>query len=201
MSHAHMRRRIAAAGVVAAALASVVGCGSQSGAIGLPSGSGASPTPSSASSTPSPTGTAAEAAKAAQQALTAYRAAFADWTAVESVANKADYQNPQLANHLTGAALSSVTSAVYINTNVKGGVTHGQPVLLDPTVGAMTPAGDPTQVVVTDCVSTQNWLLFTTDGRLYNDVPGGRDKTQAVVTYAAGTWKVSQLVIQTNGSC
>lgn len=201
MSHARMRRRVAAAGVFAAALTSVAACSSQGGATALPSGSGTFPAPSSASSTPSPTGTSAETAKVTQQALTAYRAAFADWTAVESVAGKADYQNPRLADHMTGQALQQATGTVYVDTNVDQAVSKGSPVL-HPTVGELIPTNNPTQVVVNDCIDTSSWLLWTSDDkRLYNDTPGGRRQTQSLVIYADGAWKVSQMYMQQVGSC
>lgn len=129
-----------------------------------------------------------------------YRAAFADWVTVVSVPSKSDYQNPVLADHMAGQALSSVTSQVYVDTNVKGAVSKGSPVL-HPTAGETVPTNDPTQVVVNDCVDTSNWLLYTPDGHLYNNVPGGREKTQALVALSEGTWKVTQLYMQPVGTC
>ncbi|MBR7827826.1 hypothetical protein KDK95_16015 [Actinospica sp. MGRD01-02] len=202
MIHVRSRRCVAAAFLASAIIASVAACGSQGGASSLPTSPEGSTTPPAASGAPSPTGTAALASSlAATKALAAYRGAFADWTAVEAIPNKADYQNPQLANHLTGAALSYVTGAVYVNTNVDGAVAHGKPVLLNPTVSQAVPASNPTQVVINDCVQTNAWLLYTTDGHLYNNVPGGREKTQALVTLNGGTWKVSKLVMEVVGTC
>jgi predicted small lipoprotein YifL len=203
MIHVRMRRRAAVGLGAAVLLASVAACGGQSGPAALPSASADSATTTAPPSTaaPSVSGTSAQAAAAVQQALAAYRAAFADWTAVEAIPSKADYQNPQLADHLTGAAFSYVTGAVYVNTNVDGAVAHGKPVLLNPTVGQMVPASKPTQVLINDCVQTDAWLLYTTDGHLFNNVPGGREKTQALVTLSGGAWKVSKLVMEVVGTC
>lgn len=197
MTHVRLRRGAAAGFTAATLLASVAACGGQSGPAALPAASGGTTT-TAASASPS---SSSQATAAVKQALAAYRAAFADWASVEAISSKADYQNPRLADHLTGAALSYVTGAVYVNTNVKAGVTHGQPVLLHPIADHVIPANDPTQVVVNDCVQTDSWLLYTTDGHLYNKVPGGREKTQALVVESSGTWKVSQLVVEIVGTC
>jgi hypothetical protein len=101
---------------------------------------------------------------------------------------------------MSGQALSTVTNAVYVDTDVKGAVAKGAPIL-HPTVGKLVPANDPTQVVVNDCVDTSNWLLYTPDGHLYNNAPGGREKTQALVAYSGGAWKVTQLYLQPVGTC
>jgi hypothetical protein len=194
----HVRMRHAAIGLGAAALlASVGACGGRSGPAALPAVSGGA-----ASAPPvAPSASSASPQAAAQHALAAYRAAFADWAAVEAVPGKADYQSPRLADHLTGAALSYVTGAVYVNTNVDGAVAHGEPVLLNPTVGQSIPASNPTQVLINDCVQTNAWLLYTADGHLYNNVPGGREKTQALATLSGGTWRVSKLVMEVDGTC
>src|SRR5579862_9494096 len=145
MFHVCVRRPVAAVGVLVA-LTSVAACGAQGAAGALPtaSESAAGHVLSPAASSPSSTGTAAPAV---QQALAAYRAAFADWVAVESVPSKSDYQSPVLAHHMAGQALSSATESIYVNTSVKGAVSKGVPVL-HPAIGELVPAGSPTQVVV-----------------------------------------------------
>lgn len=202
MTHARIRRRVAAA-VLAAVAAPVAACGGHGGAAALPAGSTAVVTSPSATSSSSPSATAAsdQAGEAARQALAAYRAAFADWAAVSAVPNTADYQSPRLADHLSGQALETVTGSVYVNTNVDQAISKGAPVL-HPSVGEVVPANDPNQVVVDDCVDTTSWLLWTSDGKhLFNDVPGGNRKTQSLVTYADGAWKVSQMYMQKVGTC
>ena len=202
MVHVRMRRRAAVGVCSAVLLASVAACGSQSGPAALPSVPGTASTATAMSTaSPSTSGTSPQAAAAVQQALAAYRAAFADWVAVTSVASKADYQNPRLDDHMTGQALSQASSTIYVNTNVDQTVSKGAPVL-HPTVGELIPANDPTQVVVNDCVDTSSWLLWTSDGKhLYNNTPGGRRKTQSLVVYADGSWKVSQMYMQNVGTC
>lgn len=200
-----MRRRAAASAAVVAMLASAAACGSQSAGTGALANPTGLPTPTSVASgsaalSPSATGTSAQAAEAAAHALDAYRGAFAAWVAVASVPSKADYQNPVLAEHMSGQALSSVTGQVFIDTSTEGGVSHGNPVL-HPTIGELIPADAPTQVVVADCVDTSSWLLYTPDGRPYDDIPGGHDKTQALMVLANGVWKLDQLYMQHPGTC
>lgn len=198
-----VRMRHAAVGLgVIALLASATACGSQSGPSELPTASsGGATTAPLGSAAPSASGMSSQAAAAQQQALAAYRAAFADWTAVTSVASRADYQNPRLADHMTGQALSQASSTIYVDTNVDQAVSKGAPVL-HPTMGELIPANNPTQVVVNDCVDTSSWLMWTSDGKhLYNSTPGGRRKTQSLVAYAGGVWKVSQMYMQNVGTC
>lgn len=200
MSRARVGRQGAAVGALVVALASVAACGSGGGAGALPAASGGAAAAASSPAASSPSATGASASAAAQ-ALAVYRAAFADWVAVESVPSKSDYQNPVLAHHMSGQALSSATESIYVNTSVKGAVSKGVPVL-NPAIGELVPAGSPTQVVVNDCVDTSSWLLWTADGKhLFNDVPGGRQKTQALIALVGGTWKMTQLHMQKIGTC
>ncbi|HEV2637208.1 MAG TPA: hypothetical protein VGX23_18790 [Actinocrinis sp.] len=196
--------RAAASVVVVAVLASVAACGSQGTGVGAQSVKGSSmpaaASSASGTSSPSAAGTSAQAAEAVQQALAAYRGAFAAWVSVASVASKSDYQSPVLAEHMSGQALSSVTGQVFIDTSTDGAVSRGAPVL-HPTVGELVPADSPAQVVVNDCVDTSSWLLYTPDGRPYDDIPGGHDKTQALMVLADGVWKLDQLYMQDPGTC
>lgn len=128
--------------------------------------------------------------------MAAYRAMYADWVAAAATA---DYQDPALARHASGSALSKITRALYVDKS-EGTVGKGEPVIR-PTPAQAIPADDPTQVVVDDCFDDSNWLQYTTDGHLYNNVPGGRHKTQALVVKANGTWKVDQLAVQAVGTC
>jgi hypothetical protein len=196
------RRGPAAAIIAAAVLTSVTACGGQGRSSALPSNSAGSMAPVAGlgASATALDGTA-DQAPAVQRALAAYRAAFADWAAISAVPNKSDYQNPQLADHMSGQALEAVTGSIYVNTDVDQAISKGAPVL-HPTVAELVPANGPTEVVVNDCVDTSSWLLWTSDGKhLYNDTPGGNRKTQSLVTDVDGVWKVSEMLMQKVGTC
>lgn len=104
-----------------------------------------------------------------------------------------------LLNHLSGQALSYVSGALRVH-QVQGSVTKGEPVLR-PTVAQLIPPDDPTQVVINSQTDDSNWLQYTTDGHLYNDVPGGCHQSQALVVKKDGVWKVDQLAVNRTGTC
>lgn len=201
-----LRNRALAATAAAGMILSAAACGSSSGkSSAQPTPSNAhvasgSDSPSSSASGTAPSGSAGSPTgspdSAAQAAVASYRAAFVDW---QTAGATSDYQSPVLADHMSGDALSFVTRTMYIN-KTKGAVTKGRPEL-SPTVGQMVPANAPTQIVINDCIREQSWLLYTTDGHLFDNVPGGNHKSQALVKYSAGAWKVDQLLIQPVGTC
>lgn len=201
---AGIRNRLAAASVAAGVVISSAACGgggtsdAKSPSASSPSGADltAALSPSTSAASTSPSSSSTQAGQAGQDALAAYHAAFADWVAAAATSN---YQDPVLAHHMSGQALSYVTRSMYINLT-KGAVSKGAPVL-NPTVGQLVPANDPTEVVVNDKMSDSSWLLYTTDGHLFNDVPGGCHQTQALVVKKDGVWKVDQFAINKTGTC
>jgi hypothetical protein len=169
--------------------------GALSGASGSTPTSGASV---SSSSTPAPSssGSSAQVTQASQDALAAYRAAYADWV---DAAKTSNYQDLALEHHMSGQALSYVSGSLRVH-QVQGSVAKGEPVLR-PTVGQMLPAADPTEVVINSKVDDSNWLAYTSDGRLYDNTPGGCHQSQALVVKKDGVWKVDQLAINQVGTC
>ena len=101
-----------------------------------------------------------------------------------SAARTADYQDPVLADHATGAALSTLVQGLY-SYRQQGLVIMGTPVT-HPTVTSVTPATDTTQVNVSDCFDDTHWLAYKATGGLENNVPGGHRKISAVVTTSTG---------------
>jgi hypothetical protein len=180
-------------------LVAAAGCSSAAGS----KPSSASPSTSaggasaSASASVSSAGSAEASSPQAQAALAAYRAMIADWVAAGLTAN---YQDPALAHHMSGSALSQVTRHLYVE-KTEGAVVRGTPQLSDVTFGQMVPASNPTEVVINSCFSDESWLEYTTDGHLYNNVPGGRHKTQVLVVEQSGDWKVDQLAMNAVGTC
>lgn len=197
--------RAVAALLAAGVIVSAAGCGGSGGkgaAGSAQAGSSPSGSTSSSSVSPAPSGSAtasgassAQAAQAGQDALAAYRAAYADWVAAAATSN---YRDPVLTQHLSGQALSYVSSALRVD-QVQGSVSKGAPVL-HPTIGQLVPADAPTQVVINDVVDTKNWLQYTPDGHLFNDDPGGCRQSQALVVKKDGAWKVDQLALNKVGT-
>ncbi len=75
-------------------------------------------------------------------------------------------------------------------------VLKGDP-RLDPAV--LTASG--TRVTVKDCVDGRNWLAYTRDGKLRDDVPGSHFQADATVERKDGAWKVSHFYMHEAGSC
>jgi len=140
--------------------------------------------------------TIAISSKVDREALAAYRGMWADMV---SAARTADYQDPVLADHATGVALSTLVQGLY-SYRQQGLVIMGKPVT-HPTVTSLTPAAEPTQANVSDCFDDTHWLAYKATGGLANNVPGGHRKISAVVTDIDGTWKVTQLDTGAEGSC
>jgi hypothetical protein len=189
MPRTHLRRRFALPVFTADGLTTLAACG----------GHGASSVSAKTTSThpaPNPSTAAADT-----QSLAAYRAVFADWTAVEALASKSDRQNPRLGDHLDGDAYTQVYNDVFVNTNVNGAAVHGAPVLLHPSVVNSTPSADPYQVLVADCVQTSSWTPVVAAGKPYAASPGGRQLTQALVANLGWTWRDSELIMMEPGSC
>ncbi|WP_239341701.1 hypothetical protein [Frankia sp. CiP3] len=170
----------------------LAGCSDGRSALPVPPSAGPAERPALAttSAPPSP------ASQAAQDALTAYRGMWADWV---EIARTSDYQNPRLAQHASGRALSVIYQAVYLNKS-KGLVSRGEPVL-SPKLATPTSGADLDRITMVDCVDTAHWLNYRADGQLENDVPGGRRSIQALVLSQNGIWKVDDLVVQAKGTC
>lgn len=156
--------------------------------------------PPAVTSAPGPdpsAGVSLSPAQAAERdALAAYRGMWEDWVAL---AASGDYQDPRLADHTSGEALETIYEAVYLDQG-GGRRARGEPVLA-PVVTSAEPAEDPTRVVVEDCVDDSDWLTYLPDGRLADDEPGGRRRTEALVVSGGDGWKVDKFVVQTVGTC
>jgi len=128
--------------------------------------------------------------------LAAYRGMWEDWVALAATG---DYQNPRLANHASGRALSLIYKAIY-KDRAAGLHSEGRPVL-SPKIVAMTPESSPDRATVSDCVDTSPWVSVRSTGERQADSPSGRHAVQALAVLGNGMWKVDQLVIQDLGTC
>ncbi|EFC83513.1 hypothetical protein FrEUN1fDRAFT_3412 [Parafrankia sp. EUN1f] len=150
------------------------------------------PSPSDAG--PSASLTPAEIAE--RDALTAYRGMWEDWIAIAATG---DYQDPRLARHVSGEALSSIYKAVYANQR-DGLVARGAPTYAG-SVTAAEPAANPDRITIVDCSDGSSWLNYRADGQLEDNEPGGRHAIQALALKNSNTWKIDVLVIQEVGTC
>lgn len=129
-------------------------------------------------------------------ALAAYRAM---WSDMVIASRTSDYQSPLLPQHATGQALNLLIQGLAEN-QAHAIVARGQPVL-NPQVTSLSPPHIPTQAIISDCFDDAHWLEYKDSGGLLNNVPGGKRATTAVVVDTDGVWKVTQLVVQSTGTC
>ena len=121
---------------------------------------------------------------------------WADWVNAGITSN---YQSPLLPEHASGNALSVLVQGLAKNQQ-QGIVTKGEPVL-NPQITSLSPPGSPTQATITDCLDDAHWLEYKTSGGLANATPGGLHATTAIIMNTGGSWKVTQLAVQSIGTC
>jgi hypothetical protein len=121
------------------------------------------------------------------------------WADMVTAARTSDYQSALLPQNASGDALAVLVHDLAENQQA-GLVTKGDPTL-NPQVTSLTPTATPTQATITDCVNDTHWLNYKSSGGLANNTPGGRHATTAIVVDTAGTWKVTQLALQSVGTC
>jgi len=178
-----MRTLTRSALLPAAALALTAACSSNPAPA---RSSAASPASVSASPSPSPS-------TPAQQALSAYRAMWAD---VQALSETSDYTNPRLGDHLDGQAYMTISENMSVN-KANGIVGVGAPVL-HPRVLSV----NATTVTLADCMDDRNWLeAYAATHKLVDTVSGGFRYTTATVTEDKGVWKVTAIDTRADGSC
>ena len=125
--------------------------------------------------------------------ISAYNAMWMDMAAAAKTAN---YQDPVLANHASGAALSTLVRGLYSYRH-QGLVIMGT-LVTHPRVTALSPTADAS---VIDCIDDTHWLVYKKTGGLENNVPGGRRRVTATLAQLGGVWKVTVLDSGAEGSC
>jgi hypothetical protein len=135
-----------------------------------------------------------EAAK--RDAMAAYRGM---WSALVDASRTSDPDAPDLRKYTQGQALKLIVSGLYTNHS-QGKIAKGN-VVLHPQVTGVSPASDPTQVSVSDCVDATNWLEYKASGGLWNDEPGGKHLASAVVKRTNNSWRVDSLSSKDKGTC
>ncbi|WP_157856317.1 hypothetical protein [Actinacidiphila yeochonensis] len=127
-----------------------------------------------------------------QGPLLAYRAMMNDLVVVSRNPNEND---PRLRDHASAGALMLLRYIMEADRQ-KDVVGRGTPVV-DPTIVKSAA----TQAVIRDCIDDTQWLLYTRDGELENDVPGGRHRVDATLEVRAGAWRVVRLYFDQVGTC
>jgi hypothetical protein len=173
--------------LLVAASVALMGCGS---------GSSSTATTNTTSRTvPSPSTTQSPAAAAAE-ALSAYRAMWAD---LATAARTSNFQSELLPKHASGSTLTLLVQGL-AKDQEQNIVTRGTPII-DPKVTSLAPAQDPKRASIADCFDNTHWIEYkTAGGRAKNSAPGRR-ATTAVLERIDGTWKVAQLTILATGTC
>lgn len=129
-------------------------------------------------------------------AVAAYRAM---WTVYTAASNSGTVNPPELARYASGTALQVLDQGLARNKQ-KGLTSRGVPKIA-PQVTSSGPTDAPTSVTIGDCVDGTDWLLYTGDGNLADNIPGGKHKTTATVDKADGRWTVTALALQGTGTC
>ncbi|MDI5938060.1 hypothetical protein BSA16_33770 [Micromonospora sp. Rc5] len=121
------------------------------------------------------------------------------WDAFVEAGKVSDPDAPDLRKYASGQALRLIVNALYTNREQKE-VILGQ-LVIDPKVTAVTPAVDPAEATILDCVNDEKWLEHKASGGLANDEAGGRHRTTATVDRTAEGWRVSSFLLEEAGTC
>jgi hypothetical protein len=171
-----------AALAVVALLLTGAACTPRDGGAAVPP-AGAPPKSNSQSSSP---------ASSAQEAVAVYRAM---WEQAVDASHTSDPKHPGLDDHATGGAYQLLLHMM--RTHQKDGVVaRGRPTFA-PEVTSATAS----KVVIRDCSDASDWLMYTKDGQLENDVPGGHHLIDATVRKQGARWLVESLYIHEVGTC
>jgi hypothetical protein len=122
------------------------------------------------------------------------------WQAFTAASRTADYQYPSLDHYAAGAALELLTRGLYQNYQA-GIVTRGQPTF-DPVVTmTKTSLGTP-EAKVTDCSDDSSAAAYyKKSGKPAPGEAPGRQLIYASVQPFDGTWKMTSLVVEEEGTC
>ncbi|MFI7208442.1 hypothetical protein [Micromonospora aurantiaca (nom. illeg.)] len=132
-----------------------------------------------------------------EAALAAYRGM---WQAYAKAGLAANPDEPELARHATGQALSTLKTGL-AKLRKDGEVIKGE-YESDPHVVPASPSTEPVTVSVQDCLDTTRFLTYkAATGALADDVPGGKRAVRATVVRDGDGWKVSSFGVQAVGTC
>jgi hypothetical protein len=151
------------------------------------------PRPSaSALASPPSARTAAE-----RDASAAFTAMVAAWV---KAGRTADTEEPDLGRHAQGLAYTSLVSRM-LAAQSEGKVIRGEPKVEHHVTGA-SPPDNPSSVELAICLDDSDWLEYrSSNGKPWDDVPGGRHAMTAVVKRTGDIWKVDSFSLDKAGTC
>ena len=148
----------------------------------------------SASALASPT---SARAIAEQEASAAFIGMVAAWV---KAGRTADTDEPDLGRHAQGLAYKSLVSRM-LAAQSEGKVVRGEP-KVEHRVTDASPSEDPSSVDLAVCLDDSDWLEYRrSNGKPWDDVPGGRHAMTAVVKRTGGIWKVDSFSLDKAGTC
>jgi len=124
---------------------------------------------------------------------------LAMWADMVEAAKTSDYTSPRLADHAAAQALLLLSGAPR-RAHDSQLVAKGTPKFSPTVIGVTTPE-HPVAVSLQDCMDDSGWLNYHLDGRLQNNVPGGRHRATATVGLLNGRWVVTRLETGEVGTC
>lgn len=151
--------------------------------------------PASSAHAPSDTKATASATRASSEQAAAVDAYRAMWADVVAASKTSDADDPRLDDHAKGGALRLVHFMLQKN-HEDGVVSRGVP-----TFAPQVKKSDPSMVVIRDCSDASHWLLYTRDGKLKDDTPGGHHRVDATVRREGDQWLVESLYLHEVGTC
>lgn len=126
------------------------------------------------------------------EALAAYRSM---WDDLDAAAGTSDPKHPRLDDHAAEGALELLR--YMMRQDRKDGVITMGRLRIAPVVKR----GAVSKVVIRDCADSTDWLHYTRDGELEDDIPGGHHRVDSTVGERKGVWRVERMYIDQVGTC
>jgi hypothetical protein len=122
------------------------------------------------------------------------------WSDFTTAGHTSDWQSPLLSQHATAYALQVLEKSLYTD-HQNGVITKGAPVDR-PRVKSVSPATDPTVVLISDCGDSSQTRKYVEKTDQPTGSPGGRQAITAEVRKQPdGSWKVDQFAVEGVGTC
>jgi hypothetical protein len=155
-------------------------------------------TPSAAPSLAAPPTQSAPAPSADPKAA-ALNAYSGMWKAYAKAGLTANPDEPDLAVHAADEALKVLRDGL-TQTRQEGHVFKGE-YTSRPVIAVVEPKGNPTSILIADCIDMTKFLVYKANGELADGEVGGRRSAGATVRPVDGSWKVINFGLRERGTC